>query len=126
MASNFWEFLWLIIWGFFLISYLMVLFRVIGDIFLDRGLGGFSKAIWIIALLLVPMLTALIYIIARGGGMARRQNEIVEREHHEAEEYIRRVAGQSPSSEIANARELLKAGTISESEFAQIKAKALA
>ncbi|MGB3336867.1 MAG: hypothetical protein WBA73_06780 [Devosia sp.] len=126
MLSGFWDFLWLIIWSFFLISYLMVLFQIIADIFRDTELGGFSKAIWIIALLVVPMLTALAYILFRGGGMARRRNADVNRSHEEAESYIRSVAGRSPATEISEANALLRAGTISEAEFNQIKAKALA
>ena len=74
MLSNFWDFLWLILWSFFLISYLMVLFQIIADIFRDTQMGGFAKAIWTIALLVLPMLTALVYIIVRGGGMAQRRN----------------------------------------------------
>lgn len=126
MLSGFWDFLWLILWSFFLISYLMVLFQIIADIFRDTELGGFAKAIWTIALLVVPMLTALAYILFRGGGMARRRNAEVNRSHEEAESYIRAVAGRSPATEISEANALLRAGTISEAEFNQIKAKALA
>lgn len=126
MLSGFWDFLWLIIWSFFLISYLMVLFQIIVDIFRDTELGGFAKVIWTIALLLVPMLTALAYILFRGSGMARRRNAELNRSHEEAEHYIRSVAGRSPATEISEANALLRAGTITEAEFNQIKAKALA
>lgn len=126
MASSFWEFLWLIVWGFFLISYLIVLFQIIADLFRDTQLGGFSKAVWIVALLVLPMLTALVYIIVRGGGMSRRYHEHVERSHAEAEAYIRDVAGRSPASEIAEADALRKAGTITDAEFDRIKTRALA
>lgn len=126
MASSFWDFLWLIIWTFFLISYLIVLFQIIGDLFRDRELGGFGKALWIIMLLVLPLLTALAYIITRGGGMSRRYNEQVSKARNEAETYIRDVAGRSPASEIAEADALFKAGTISEAEFNRLKARALA
>jgi hypothetical protein len=126
MLSNFWDFLWLIIWSFFLISYLMVLFQIIIDIFRDTELGGFAKAIWTIALLVVPMLTALAYILLRGSGMARRRREDANRSHEEAENYVRHLAGRSPATEIAEAKQLLQAGTITEAEFNQLKAKALA
>jgi hypothetical protein len=126
MTSGFWDFLWLIIWSFFLISYLMVLFQIIGDIFRDNGLGGFAKAIWIIALLVLPLLTALLYILARGGGMARRRNEDFRRSTEEAESYIRGVAGRSAATEISEANTLLQSGAISQAEFDRLKAKALA
>ncbi|SEQ41419.1 Phospholipase_D-nuclease N-terminal [Devosia sp. YR412] len=126
MLSGFWDFLWLIIWSFFLISYLMVLFQIIIDMFLDNELGGFAKALWTIALLVLPMLTALAYILFRGGGMARRRREDARRSSEGAESYIRTVAGRSPATEIAEANALLRDGTISEAEFLRIKAKALA
>ncbi len=126
MLSNFWDFLWLILWSFFLISYLMVLFQIIADIFRDTQMGGFAKAIWTIALLVLPMLTALVYIIVRGGGMAQRRNAELNRHEEEAEHYIRTVAGRSPATEISEANALLRAGAISEAEFNQIKARALA
>ncbi len=126
MTSSFWEFLWLILSTFFLLTYLLVLFHIIVDLFRDRSLGGFAKALWIIALIFVPMLTALVYIIARGSGMASRQVAEAERMRSEADDYIRNVARSSPADQIARARALLQEGTITESEFATLKAKALA
>jgi len=126
MSSNFWELLWLIVWSFFLLAYLMVLFQIIIDLFRDRSIGGFAKAIWVIALLVLPMLTALIYLIVRGGGMHQRQVEQAQAMRSEADAYIRNVAGGSPAEQIASAKALLDAGTISQDEFAKLKAKALA
>jgi len=126
MSNNFWEFLWLIISTFFLFAYLIVLFQIIVDLFRDQKLGGFAKALWIIALVFVPMLTALAYIIVRGAGMGRRQAAAQREAQAEAESYIRNVAGTSPAEQIARAQSLLKDGTITEQEFAALKAKALA
>lgn len=125
MSNNFWEFLWLILSSFFLFAYLIVLFQIIVDLFRDRQLGGFAKALWIIALVFVPMITALAYIIFRGGGMGRRQVAAQHEAQAEAESYIRNVAGTSPAEQIARAQALLKDGTITEQEFATLKAKAL-
>jgi hypothetical protein len=126
MTSNFWEFLWLIISTFFLLAYLMVLFQIIIDLFRDHAMGGIAKAIWVIALIFLPMLTALVYLIVRGGGMAERQNAQMRQARSEADAYIRNVAGQSPATQIAEAKALLDAGTISAAEFSSLKAKALA
>lgn len=126
MSSSFWEFLWLILSTFFLLAYLIVLFQIIVDLFRDRSLGGFAKVLWIFALIFVPMLTALAYILFRGGGMGRRQVAAEQEARAEAESYIRTVAGTSPAEQIARAHFLLKDGTITEQEFATIKAKALA
>jgi hypothetical protein len=126
MSSNFWEFLWLILSTFFLITYLIVLFQIIVDLFRDREIGGFARAIWVIALIFLPMLTALAYLLTRGGGMGKRQIQASQEARAEAETYIRNVAGTSPAEQIARASSLLKEGVISDAEFNALKAKALA
>jgi hypothetical protein len=126
MTSNFWEFLWLIAISYFLLSYLMVLVRIVFDVFRDNSMGGFAKALWIIALLLVPLLTALIYIITRGPGMAQRQLADEQKFKSQTDAYIRQVAQTTPADQIARAKTLLREGAITEAEFAEIKAAALA
>ena len=123
---SFWESLWLVICGFFFIMYLIVMFQIVVDIFRDSGLKGWAKALWILALLVVPVLSALIYLIARGGGMNKRQYAAVEQSREATEEYIRSVAGNDPAKQIADAKALLDSGAITADEFAQLKAKALA
>jgi ABC-type multidrug transport system fused ATPase/permease subunit len=123
--SNFWDFIWLILSTFVFVAYLLILFQIISDLFRDSELGGGSKALWLIGLIFLPMLTALIYVITRGNGMAKRQRAALERSKSEAENYIREVAGKSPAEQIADAKALLDAGTINQEEFAKLKAKAL-
>lgn len=126
MFANFWDILWLFFWSFAFIAYLMVLFSIIGDIFRDSKLNGWAKAVWLIFLVFVPFLTALVYLIARGPDMARRQAERVEQTQAYTDDYVRSVASSaSPSAEIAKAKELLDSGSITASEFEALKAKAL-
>lgn len=125
MTTTFWEFMWLILLSFFLLAYLTVMFRIVVDLFRDEQLNGVAKALWLIFLFVLPMLTALIYVIARGRGMAERQHA-EEREQVQAQEaYIRRVAGGSPTDQIARAKQLLADGAITEREFAELKEQAL-
>ncbi len=124
--SNFWDFIWLILSTFVFVAYLLVLFQIIADLFRNTEMGGASKALWIIGLIFVPMLTAVVYIIANGGDMARRQREAIERAKSDTDAYIRHVSGKSPAEQIADAKSLLDAGTINADEFARLKAKALA
>lgn len=124
--SNFWDIVWLMFSTFVFIAYLFVLFQIVSDLFRDHELGGGSKALWIVGLIFLPMLTALVYIIARGRGMAERQRAALQRAKSDTDAYIRQVAGKSPADQIADARALLDAGTISADEFARLKAKALA
>ncbi|MFC4137446.1 MULTISPECIES: SHOCT domain-containing protein [unclassified Microbacterium] len=123
---GFWDFFWYMIWAFFFIAYLMVLFSIIGDIFRDRKLNGWLKAVWIIFLIFVPFLTALVYLIARGQGMAERSAEQAQQAKDATDAYIRNTAGKSASDEIADAAKLLAAGTITTEEYEKLKAKALA
>jgi ABC-type multidrug transport system fused ATPase/permease subunit len=124
--SNFWDLMWLMFSAFMFVAYLTVLFQIVVDLFRDSEMGGFSKALWLIALIGLPLLTALVYVVARGGGMARRQQAAFQKSQGEAESYIRSVAGKSPADQIGDAKRLLDAGTISADEFAKLKAKALA
>jgi hypothetical protein len=124
---GFWDFLWLLVWSFFFVAYLMVLFQIVVDIFRDHGLSGFAKALWIIGLILIPLLVALIYVIARGKGMAERRGVEARQMQDSTDAYIQSVAARSnPADQISSAKALLDSGSISESEFERLKAKALA
>ena len=124
--SNFWDIVWLILSTFVFVAYLLVLFQILIDLFRDHELGGGFKARWIIGLIFLPVMTALVYIFARGRGMAERARAAAQRAKSDADAYIREVAGKSPADQIAQAKALLDAGTINADEFARLKAKALA
>lgn len=123
--ESFWDIIWWFFWAFVFISYLMVLFNIVADLFRDARLNGWVKAIWIIFLIFVPFLTALVYLIARGPGIASRNAVAIQRERQDADAYIRTVVQTSPSDEIDKASKLLASGTITADEFASIKARAL-
>ncbi|MHA7306475.1 hypothetical protein ACX80E_14735 [Arthrobacter sp. TMN-49] len=123
---NFLETLWSIIIFFLFLSYLVLLFQIVADLFRDSALKGWAKAIWIFFLVVTPFITALIYIIVRGGGMTERSIASLNQAQQETEEYVRRVAHtQSPAEQIAAAKALLDAGAVTAEEYAQLKAKAL-
>jgi Short C-terminal domain len=123
---NFLETFWSIIIFFLFLSYLILLFQIVGDIFRDASLSGGYKALWIFFLLVTPIVTALIYIIARGNGMTERRTASASRAEQQTEEYVRRVAGaQGPADQIASAKALLDSGAITETEYQQLKAKVL-
>lgn len=125
---DFWTWIAWFFWAFVFFAYLMVLFSILGDLFRDSSVNGFVKAIWIIFLIFVPFLTALIYLIARGNGMTKRSMAQAAEMRAAQDEYIRQAAGSGGSSvdDIAKAKALLDAGTISQAEFDALKAKALA
>jgi type VI protein secretion system component VasK len=125
--NSFSDWFWLLVWTFFFVCYLMVLFQIIADLFRDRDLSGWWKALWIIFLIIFPFLAAVIYLIARGRGMAERQAGEVRRTQVAADQYIQGVASRSnPAEQIASAKNLLDSGAITQEEFERLKAKALA
>ena len=124
--SNFWDIIADIFYIFVFVAYLMVLFRIFTDLFSDHKLAGGWKAVWIVALVFAPLLSSLVYLIARGRSMAERGAAAQHRAQEAAASYIKEVAGTSTADEIAKAKALLDSGAISADEFAALKAKALA
>ncbi len=124
--ASIWDLFWWTIWFFAFIAYLWAVIAIITDIFRDGSLKGWAKAIWMIFLIFVPFLTALVYLIARGNGMEARASRASASAQAAAEDYIRTVAGSTPSDDIAKAKALLDSGAITAEEYASLKAKALA
>lgn len=118
--------LWYTLMVFAFFAYLIILFQILTDLFWrDHKTSGWLKAIWVIFLLVFPFLTALVYLVARGKGMAERAKTAADTAQQQADDYIRQAAGRSPAQEIADAKALLESGTITQAEFDALKAKAL-
>jgi phospholipase D-like protein len=129
MTNSFGEVLLWSFWFFIWLCALMVWFRCVIHLFQDDSLSGWAKAGWVVLLVLLPWLGALIYIIARGRIMGERERKDLAETRAEQERYIKQVAGtSSPSAadQISSAKSLLDSGTITQSEFDSLKAKALA
>jgi ABC-type multidrug transport system fused ATPase/permease subunit len=128
---TFFQSIWIVFEIFLFIAYLMVLFQIVGDLFRDRSLSGWARAIWILFLVIVPLITAIVYLIARGRGMGERQIQARHQAQAAAEDYIRSVAGTGAGSgggaadQIAKAKQLLDAGAITPAEYEKLKADAL-
>jgi uncharacterized membrane protein len=105
--------------------YFMLLWFILADLFSDHELSGWWKTLWIIALIFLPFLTILIYLIARGPGMQKRAQAKAESYQKAQDAYIKQVAGGS-AAEIEKAHDLLKSGAITQEEFDKLKAQALA
>ena len=122
MFNSFGNIIWFFLWSFAFVAYLFALFAVIADLFRDKELSGWWKAVWVIFLVFVPFLTVLVYLIARGKSMAERSPR--DAQVAEDDNYRPSVPA-NPASEIAQAKDLLDQGIISAGEFDAIKAKAL-
>ena len=109
---------------FFAIIWIWILIAIISDLFRDDELSGGLKALWLFALLFIPVLAALLYLITRGDGMRKRSidEQIAAKQHFD--DYVRQTAGTgSAVDELARLGELKANGTISDEEFAQLKGK---
>ncbi|MEI6360599.1 MAG: SHOCT domain-containing protein [Actinomycetes bacterium] len=127
MASDFGTFIIQLLWIWLIIMFIFIWFMVIMDLFSDHTMGGFAKAIWIIFLIIVPPIATLIYLIARGKSMQERRIASAKAANEAQKAYIQSAVGSvSPADQIASAKSLLDAGTISQQEFDSLKAKALA
>jgi len=116
-------FFWWILWAFYFFAYLYVIIFVVRDLFRDDSVNGWLKALWIIALVFVPFLTGIIYILVNGKGIAEREYATHVRAPEEDD--YKPSASASPSEDIARAKALLDAGSISQGEYDALKSKAL-
>ncbi len=123
----FMDVLWTMIIFFCWMAWIWLLVIIFSDLF-RRDVSGWTKAAWIVGLIVLPFLGVLIYVVANGKDMsARRVREATASQAH-FDEYVRSVAKPEGGAahEIARAKELLDSGAITQAEFEQLKAKALA
>jgi hypothetical protein len=127
LAYPFLDVLWSMLVFFLWISWFLLLFHIIGDVFRRRDASGVKKTVWLIFLVLVPFLGVFVYLIVNSDDMARRSIEQAEAARSEMDNYVRTTAGSTgPAGEIERAKGLLDSGAITQAEFDAIKAKALA
>jgi len=119
---------WSILWWFLFFIWIWLLIVVFSDIFRSPDLSGWGKALWTIFVIVVPYLGVFVYLIARGGKMHEHAIQQATKQEAAMRRYVQNVAGagHTPAEEIAHLAELRDQGTITEAEFQQAKAKALA
>lgn len=117
--------IWTMIVFFGFVIWIWLMFMVFADLFRRHDVSGWGKAAWTIAIIFVPLIGVLAYLIVDGKHMAERQVKDVEQSQAMMDEHIRAVAG-GPAAEIDQAKKLLDSGTITQTEFDQIKQHALA
>lgn len=119
----FWTMLVFFVW----VAWFMLLFRIIGDIFRRRDLGGGGKVLWLIFVIVLPFLGVFVYLIANNAEMTQRDIERARAQQQEMDDYIRSTAtsGGGAAAEIDRAKQLLDSGAITQAEYDALKAKAL-
>jgi hypothetical protein len=126
-AYTFGQAMWTMFVFFMWILWFWLLFTVFGDLFRRHDVGGWAKAGWTFFVIVLPFLGVFVYLIADGKGMAERNVQQAQAAQSQMDNYVRSVASSGNASEqIAQAKGLLDNGAITQTEFDQIKAKALA
>ena len=121
--------LWTMIIFFAWVVWIWMMIVILTDVFRRDDIGGWSKAAWIVFLIVLPFLGVLVYLISNQKGMAERRARDIEQQQKMVDDRIRSVAGGGgggSATEIANAKSLLDSGAITQDEFNALKAKALA
>ncbi|WP_055717068.1 SHOCT domain-containing protein [Streptomyces torulosus] len=121
LLGAFWTIMWIFLW----VMWFFLLFRVVVDIFRDDGLGGWAKTGWLVFALVLPFLGVFVYVIARGKGMGRREQEHVRAKLRETDQYVRETVGTAgPADEaeqLAKLSEIRAKGDITDEEYRRAK-----
>jgi hypothetical protein len=115
---------WTMLIIFAWVIWFWLLITVFSDLFRRKDIGGGSKALWVIFVIVLPFIGVLIYLISQGDHMAERNMQQAQAMQADTDAYIRSVASGSAAA-IERAKGLLDSGAITQAEFEQIKAKAL-
>ena len=122
LLSMFWTLTFFFLW----VAWIMIVFRVVIDIFRSKDLGGLGKAFWVLLVIVIPWFGVLLYLIVRGKSMADRDHDDVVAHEEAVQSYIRQAASSGGTAdELSKLSALQAQGVITEAEFAQQKAKLL-
>ncbi len=123
LLGAFWTLMWIFLW----ILWIMLLFRVIGDVFRDDRLSGWAKTGWTFFVIILPFLGVLVYLGVRGRGMGQREQRYAKTRQEDFNAYMRDANGpRSHADELAKLSQLKKNGEITDAEFRQAKERILA
>jgi hypothetical protein len=120
---------WSMLWFFLFFIWIWLLIAIFSDIFRSDDLSGWGKALWSIFVIILPYLGVFVYLIARGGKMREHALHQAQAQDAAMRSYIQDTVssgGGSPAEELAKLADLHSKGVISDEEFAQLKAKAMA
>ncbi|HLN15631.1 MAG TPA: SHOCT domain-containing protein [Acidimicrobiales bacterium] len=120
------DFFWTMLMFFAFVIWIWLLIIVFIDIFRSPDMGGWAKALWVIFIIILPILGVLIYLIARGGGMAERRVQEAQQQQAAFDDYVKQTAGSSSADQLAKLSDLKDKGVITQAEFDSQKAKILA
>jgi hypothetical protein len=110
---------WSMLWFFAMVIWFFAVAAVIIDIFRSHDLGGWSKALWFVFVLFMPLFGLLAYLVVRGPKMTQRAFEAVDAD-------VGAVApGGTKADELGKLADLRDRGAITTDEFEKQKAALL-
>ncbi|MDX2541772.1 SHOCT domain-containing protein [Streptomyces sp. WI04-05B] len=125
LLGAFWTMMWIFLW----ILWIILLFRVVGDVFRDDSLSGLGKTVWTFFLIITPFLGIFVYLIARGRDMGKREQQSARARQESLDAYFRARPGSAstggPADELTKLSELRSKGVLTETEFQHAKQKVL-
>jgi Phospholipase_D-nuclease N-terminal len=104
---------------FMFILWFWLFVSVASDLFRRHDISGWAKVLWVIALILFSYIGIFAYILTQGRGMAERNQARAQ----PARDELRQVAGFSAADEIEKLNRLKSSGSISEQEYARLRAR---
>jgi hypothetical protein len=120
---------WTMLWFFLFIAWLFLLFTIFADIFRSKDMGGWAKALWVLFIIILPIIGALVYLIARGRSMHERTAEEYQDREQAFRSYVQEVSGPAGGASVADELSKLSAlrdsGALTADEFEAQKAKLL-
>jgi hypothetical protein len=126
-AYTFGDVMWTMFVFFAWILFFWMLFGVFGDLFGRHDISGWAKAGWTVFVIILPFLGIFVYLISQGKSMGERAQQRAQSQQTQVDDYVRSVASSgSPTDEIAKGKELFDSGAITQAEYDQLKARALA
>jgi putative oligomerization/nucleic acid binding protein/phospholipase D-like protein len=123
----FWSVLGSMLFFFLWVIWFWLLIKVFADVFRRDDIGGGAKTLWIIFVIILPYLGVFIYLITQSHHIAQRDMSQAQSQKAQFDDYVRSVSGSGggAAGEIAQAKQLLDQGTITQTEYDALKAKAL-
>ena len=119
------DILWTMVIFFSWVIWIWIVIAVLTDVFRRHDIGGWTKALWTVFVIVLPFLGVLIYLIAQHDGMRDRNEKQMKQQQAAMDDYVKQTAGGGSATEIAKAKELLDSGAITQAEYDTIKSKAL-
>ncbi len=104
---------------FMFVLWFWLFVSVASDLFRRHDVSVWAKVLWVIALVLFSYIGIFAYLLTQGRGMAERNQARAQ----QVRDDLRQVVGFSVADEIEKLNWLKSAGSISEQEYARLRAR---